>query len=166
MKIPTMKTHLILLLTLTMSPALFAQAPAAANLLPAEFPKNRQTEITVPIPAGTKNLQCSVTVNAPDFRKMPLQGYGVGVWFRFHNEAGEALKNNGQVPGKSHGPLGFALGVERKTTTPKTDEKKVAVPPGATKIEVRVTQFCTNGTATVTGPDGFTVDAVSVTPVP
>ena len=47
-----------------------------------------------------------------------------------------------------------------------TEEKKVAVPPGATKIEVRVTPFCNNGTATVTGPDGFTVDAVSVTPVP
>lgn len=44
--------------------------------------------------------------------------------------------------------------------------KKVAVPPGATKIEVRVTPFSNDGTVTVTGPDGFTVDAVSVTPVP
>ncbi len=45
-----------------------------------------------------------------------------------------------------------------------TEEKKVAVPPGATKIEVRVTPFFNNGT--VTGPDAFTVDPVSVTPVP
>ena len=147
-----------------MSPALLAQAPAAANLLPAEFPKNRQTEITVPIPAGTKNLECSVTVNAPDFRKMPLQGYGVGVWFNFSNEAGEALKNNGQSAAKSNVAPGFALGVERKTTKPKTEVKKVAVPPGATKIEVQVTPFCNIGT--VSAPGEFTVDAVSVTPVP
>ena len=45
-------------------------------------------------------------------------------------------------------------------------KKKVAVPPGATKIEVRVTPFSNNGTVSVSGPDAFTVDAVSVTPVP
>ena len=43
-------------------------------------------------------------------------------------------------------------------------KKKVAVPPGATKIKVRVTPFSNNGT--VDAPGEFTVDAVSVTPVP
>lgn len=164
MKIPAMKTHLILLITLAMSPAVFAQAPAAANLLPAEFPKNGQTDITVPIPAGTKNLQCSVTVNAPDFLKMPLPGYGVGVWIQFQNEAGETLKPNGQSAAKSNVAQGFGLGAERKTTTPKTDTKRVAVPPGAAKIQIQWARFCKNGT--VNAPGEFKLDAVSVKPVP
>ena len=160
-----MKTRLILLLTLAFSTALFAQAPAPAELIPADFKWQEDDKLIVPIPPGTKNLLCSATISAPDYKAMPLNGYGMGVWFQFQNDAGEGLRANGQPASKSGTVPGFALGVERKTTKPKTDTKKVAVPPGATKLSLHVKKYSSGGIY-VSAPGDFTVDTVSVKPGP
>ena len=159
-----MKTRLILLLTLAFSTALFAQAPAPSELIPADFKRQEDDKLIVPIPPGTKNLLCSATISAPDYKAMPIR-YGVGVWFQFQNDEGKVLKPSGEIF-KSGIEPGFALGVERKTTKPKADSRKVAVPPGATKLWVHVCKY-SQGSGYHTSVTGdFTVDAVSVKPVP
>jgi hypothetical protein len=160
-----LKTLLILLLTLAFGSALIAQAPAPTELIPPGFKWSEYAKLLVPIPPGTKNLLCSTTINAPDYKAMPLAGYGMGVWFQFQNDAGEPLKANGQPDSKTGKVEGFPLGVERKTTRAKTGTKTVPVPPGATKLSLEVRKYSQGGFG-VSAPGDFTVEAVSVKPAP
>jgi hypothetical protein len=40
---------------------------------------------------------------------------------------------------------GFSLGVSRRTIKPVTDKRTVVVPPGATQIEVKITEYTSRG---------------------
>jgi hypothetical protein len=159
-----------------------AQAPAAppaadGNVL-STLSLSSRTPQMAPLPPNAKKLAFSATVSCPDFRPTRLPGSGAGVWITFQNAQGEELTAQGtawKVPAYLQtGPRrtttvqvqhpGFALGLKFKKPSAETERRVVTVPPGATQIEVKVSEFSQSGP--VSAWNRWTVEALSAVVVP
>ena len=121
---------------------------------------------TVQIPPGAKRALITVSVKTErDFKRPPLGGFGVGMWFRFKNPAGEDINSQGKTRARKN-PEGFSLGVSGPTAKPREVKKTVVIPPNAAVLDGGVAMFDSQTPAISYAGAKFTVESASVTFLP
>jgi hypothetical protein len=145
-----MKLLNTLLVTLTLlavhASAQAPAAPAGENILAGLAEKlDLNSRKPVPLPPDAKKLEISVTISLPEYKAPPLSGAEAGVWVQFLNAENNPLSPQGADMSQRKTTAGFGMGVSRRTTKPVTRKKIVAVPPGATQIQVILTEYWSRG---------------------
>jgi hypothetical protein len=136
------------------SAAAFAQKPAkppaaGTNLLADIKLEPAGTVLrkaqTAPLPADAKKVEFAANVSCADYCPAPTAGSGTGMWIKLLNAQGESLNPQGMASKSKTTTPGFALGLKHKASAPVTDRHTAIVPPGATQIEVTITEFYSTG---------------------
>ena len=164
MKIIILASALLAVFTLTQNVA--AQAPANPTVSAAVSFDVAKNGSAVPIPAGSKRATITLTVRTErDFKRPPLGGFGVGMWFKFKNAAGQDINSQGIAKDRKW-PEGFSLGVSSPTTKPREVKKTVVIPPNAAVLDGGVAMFDSQTPAISYAGAKFTVESASVTFLP